>query len=815
MENKNDLSQKYNSFPSDFAPLEEKKSKKYGKDYAEAIYRTWLLNYPANNPMIERYRLNRQFAEGTYSTTPFRNRLGLNGDTSYLNLDFTSINRIPTIVDSMVGMALKRQWRFQCNPTDTVSKMKFDEYRGNLEAEMILRKFSDQVEQRTGVPLVPKDKYVPKDDEEKELHLQMNYKLDAAEAMEIALKWVFDNNNFIQDSLPQLIRDLIVDKKTCIMREYDENWNIKVYRWDHTKLITPNSVYPDYRDIPYQATIPMYTIGQLAKMYPSLTDQDLWTIAKNNAGQNRNALWNAQWFNSYNDYYQRYGAMALSQFNNFNIVLMKFYFLSPVTSTKAVRQSSKGRVKLDTVNDNYKSDKGVEVLKRRKLVRFEGAWIPNTEYVMDYKMTENSDRDLVQGGYSPETELPCKIIAPNQYDMTNKSDVERLIPFEKQLVLAWLKLQQFLIEAMPPGMAINQNALLDIVEGMGNGKSKPADWTKLYKQTGSFLFTDKGPDGMPINIPFKELVGGISPAFEQFIRVQDYCIQKMNEVVGFNTAVDASSPTPDSGLGVNQMAQQATYNSLRPLFGEAIRIIEATGKRVSLMIQDCIKFNNQAFVDAIGQSNVDVITMGKDMAFSTSAIQIEIQPDDEDMKSVEQLIMIGIERDTLTAGQVLRVRQQLKTNIKLAGQLLVYFENKNLKDKQQQALELQQQNGQVQIQSAQAASQAQAQLDAILTENKIAVESAKHQMEMEKNQAEFQKDMAVQTLKNEGAEIVAAINAGRAENVQRAVNEGKLMVEHIKHEGGMHKEGMKHASNMQQIELEAELTPKPKTPAKK
>jgi hypothetical protein len=402
--------------------------------------------------------------------------------------------------------------------------------------------------------------------------------------------------------------------------------------------------------------------------------------------------------------------------------------------------------------------------------------------------------------------------------MLNKSFVERIIPLEKQLMLAWLKLQQFMIEAMPPGMAINVNALLDVVQGAGNGKALPTDWTKLYKQTGNIVFSDRDAAGNPINIPFKELQGGMSTAFEQFMRVQDYCIAKMNEVVGYNTAVDASSPKTDVLVGTQQMAQQATYDCLRPIYNDGINLIEGTFKRVALMIQDCLRLGNEGFkealVDAIGQANVDVLTMGRDLPFSSSAISIEIQPDEQEMAEINQLIQLGIKNQTLNTSDVLRVRQQLKTNPKLAGQLLSWLEKKNAKQKQKDAIEMSQQNGQVQMQSAQAASQAQAQLDQVLTQNKIQVIDFQFQREMEKIKLEKEYELKIQELKNTGSETVAAINTTGKENVQKTMNDGKVAVEHIKHESGMQKEHIKHESALSQMALEAAITPKPESAKK-
>lgn len=816
-----DLKVKYNSFPSDFESLDEKKTVRYGLEYVKAIHSLYVLNSPINNPQMLQYFTNREFAEGVYNTNIYKSRMGMEGDTSFLNLDYTAICRIPTIVDNMVGKLTNKPWRFQCNPTDTVSRSKFDAKRDEMRADMFLKIHSDNVEKLTGIPLIPKGKFVPEDEDEKELHLQMNFKLDEAEAMELALKWVFDNNNFEKESVPKLYRDLITDKKTAIWRYYDENKNIKVKHWDHLKLIHPYSSLEDFSDIPYVALLPTYTIGAIAKMNNGLTDEQLYKIAKEHAGANSNSPWNTDWMQNYEAYSRAYGPIAYRQFQNFNVNVVNFYFLSPVNSVKAVKTNVSGRVRVESKKDNYEVDtkektfgeqtEKTDVIRKKKIVRFEGWWIPGTDIMWDYKLSTNVDRDPIPGGYSPETELPVKIIMPNMLAGKNKSDVQRMIPLEKQLMLAWLKLQQFLIEAMPPGMAINQNALLEVVNGAGEGKALPTDWTKLYKQTGNIIFTDRDAEGNPINIPFKELNGGIGPAFKDFMFVMDYCINKMNEVVGYNTAVDASSPKTDVLVGVQEMAQESTYDCMRPKYMAATNLIEGTGKRIGLMIQDSLRLGNDSFklalAEAIGQSNVDVLTEGREVPFSSAAISVEIQPDLYEIQAINRHIELGIANKTLTTSDALRVRQQLKTNVKLGGQLMVYLEKKNAKELMKQQSAAIQENAQAQVQSGQAAAQAQALLDAELTKNKIATMQAQFEFDIQKSKIEFENSMRLQELKNNGIETVAAINSQRAEDVQQAVNEGKVIVEHIKHESGIQKEHIKHNSSLGQIVLKSAVVP--------
>lgn len=820
-----DLKTKYNAFPSDFEPLEAKKTDRYGLEYANAMYSLYNLNYPLNNPQMIQYFTNREFAEGIYSSNIYKSRLGMEGDTSYLNLDYTAICRIPTIVDNMVGKLSNKSWRLTCNPTDTISRSKLEAKRDELRADMFLKQYSAEMEKLTGVPLISKDKFVPEDDEERELHLQMNFKMDDAEAMELALKWVDDNNNFREQEVPLIYRDLITDKKSAIYYYYDENKNIKKKRFDHLKIIHPYSTSETFENIPYVGLIHTYTIGEIAKMNAGLTDEQLYEIAKRYAGINNNAPWNTNWYDRYAAYMNAFGPIAYRQFQNFNINVIKFYFLTPVTTTKAVKTNVSGRVRVETKKEDYNPDTkektfgeitdNVDVIKKKKIVRFEGFWIPNSDIIWDYKMSENVDRDPVIGGYSPETELPVKIVMPNMLGMRNKSDVQRMIPLEKQLMLAWLKLQQFLIESMPPGMAINQNALLEIVNGTGEGKALPTDWTKLYKQTGNFIFTDRDVSGQPINIPFKELEGGVSVAIKEFMGVMDYCINKMNEVVGYNTAVDASSPKADALVGVNEMAQQSTYDCMRPKYIAATNLILAASKRVALMVQDSLRLGNQDFkdalVEAIGQSNVDVLVDGRDIPFSSAAINIEIEPDDVEMIEINNQLALGQQNKTLTASDVIRVRQQLKTNVKLAGQLLVYLENKNIKNQAKLQSNGIQETAKAQQQSAMATSQAKMQ--EMQAENQLKKDYLQFEYGLKAKLSSQEHTQIMQEIagKNSGLIEKAYVDAGKAVKVQEISTTGKLEEAHLINAGAMDKVHAEHSSKLSHEAFKAAINKEEKS----
>ena len=376
-------------------------------------------------------------------------------------------------------------------------------------------------------------------------------------------------------------------------------------------------------------------------------------------------------------------------------------------------------------------------------------------------------------------------MAPGIYDMQNKSLVMRMIPAADQLCLANLKLQQAMIKAVPDGVEFDIDALDGVITSMGEG-TKPTEILRMYQQTGSFAYSGTRADGTPINNKVvNKLTGGLGAAFQGYIIAKQHFIQEMNEVIGFNSAVDASTPNTESLVGVQKMAAQATQNALRPIYNAHIRLIEKSIKRVALMIQDSMEFNEEAFKMALGQQAAATIKHGRKIAANQFAIVIEIAPDEEDRIEINNLIALGLQSLTLNPSDAIRIRQELKYSTKLASQLLVLLEAKNKKEKQKESQMLQEQNGQIQQQSAQVAEQAKTQSAMAINQAEMEKMQLEYRLKNEFATAQLQRDLAIEAAKGQNMSQVAMINNDGKEGVQASANYGKLAVEGVKHESKM------------------------------
>lgn len=699
-------------FPNSLASPEEKATEKYGIQYARAIWARYNADLALFSQQKNRWILNRKYAEGLQSVEKYKDRFDV-GDTSWMNLDYTPPSVIPKFVDNIVGLLSNQKYKVEATVLNSTSKTREDEERNKLYAAMLLKPVSDQMQQQTGIPMLPPNQFVPKDEEELELYMQQNFKSDDAMAMELAIQFVLNNNDF-SDIEEKLIRDLVNLKIAAVKRYYDKNKNIKCAYVDPVDLIFPYSKYDDFRNIPWCGYIPKYTIQEISNMTDKFTEADLYDMAKSFQGSKYgNRAWN--WSASYEGYYAANGVLAGRPYDDFNIPVLEFEFLGIDSLNYKKKKSKFGGEFFDKTTTDYAppENSGSEVIKKTVTNRYEGYWVVGSEkYIWGYGKSNNIPREKVDGVYSTEATLQTKIIAPNIYDMQNKSLTERMIPHGDQLALINLKIQHLLMKAIPPGIYVDQDAIENVMRGVGSGNMQPLEVIKMFTQTGSLVGRSRREDGSIINgEPIKILPNGIPPGFEILNQMWESEMAKIYAVIGYNQATDGSQPSSEALVGVQQIAVQSTSNSLRPLSNSFLKLIRKFTKDLGLMIQDKIEYSGtlEGFERAIGKESINVIKAAKGLPLCEFGITINYLPNEAEKAEVTNKINIALQEKSIELQDAVRVEECLKSNVKLAIQLLVYLQKQRRNERMEEAKANSQNNSQQQQESAMAASQGKMQ----------------------------------------------------------------------------------------------------------
>ena len=139
----------------------------------------------------------RLYARGEQSISKYKNELAVDGDLSYLNLDWTPVPIIPKFVDIVVNGMADRLFKISAYAQDAMSQAKRSKYQDMIEGQMAAKDTLQIIQNKTGVDpfVIPADE-LPATDEELSLYMQLNYKPAIEIAEEEAINTIFDENHY-------------------------------------------------------------------------------------------------------------------------------------------------------------------------------------------------------------------------------------------------------------------------------------------------------------------------------------------------------------------------------------------------------------------------------------------------------------------------------------------------------------------------------------------------------------------------------------------------------------------------------------------
>lgn len=723
----------YSGFPNEYVSSEEKKSAIYIRDYANAIFDFKKKNKSFYDNETERIMTNRKHAEGLQSTEKYKNLLGMKeGDTSYLNLDWTPITVVKKYVNIRVGEMINADYDIFCRATDAISKTEKDKERNRLLANMKLKDFSDMIKEETGVSVIPEGEYIPEDKEELDMHLDMNFKLSVEIAEEKLLDFTFAYNDWKRES-KHVAKDLLVIKKSCIKLYFDENNRVRLRYSDWGNLFIPFCVKEDFSDARYVGEVVKLSIADIRRgdIKGDLREEDLFNIAKGCAGMYGNNNWDnrATTFHNYFHKYER-----LFSYDDFLIPVMDFEFLSMNTEKWEEKPNKKGSTYFNKKSPEYQpKDETRRMVQKDIEYKYKGHWIVGTTYIYDYGMAENIVRKKKNGKISPHARLNYIMLAPDMIDMQNKSMVEDIIPHESQIQLAALKIQQLSAKLPPSGLKIDISVLNDVMLGLGGEKAwHPLQIRDLYSQTGDYYYNGTDMNGMPINRQPIELMNpSFGNALQELIGIINFNMQLIRDVSGINETRDATSLDKNAGLGLQKMSQQSSRNATRALDYDYIDLFEKVAGRMGEMIQYNISKgrNLDEYKSVIGAMDVETMKILGQLPLRDIGVFVEAKIDTEEKMLLEQNIAAAITARELSIEDAIVIRN-IK-NIKQANRYLIYRKKKKLQMEQAMKNQDVANNAQVQQQSTVVATQGALAVENAKTESQIIVLREKAKLEAE------------------------------------------------------------------------------------
>jgi len=709
-------------FPSQAVSDAEKLSHDYGLKVGKAIETEWFnndrsLNKYTNN--FNNFHSLRLYARGEQSIQKYKDELSINGDLSYLNLDWKPVPIISKFVDIVVNGIAERTYDIKAFSQSPNGVEKRTKYMEAVMKDMKMQEFHQEVNDKYGIDMKQSEiQELPSSEEELGIHMQLTYKQAVELAEEQALNVLFQGNKY-ELTKKRFYYDLTVLGIGAVKTGFNTSEGVVIDYVDPANLVYSYTDSPYFDDVYYVGEVKSIPINELAKQFPHLTESDLEDILKNKS-QNRN---------SYNTRY------SIDKEDENTIQVLYFNYKTYMNEVYKVKQTGSGADKIIPKDDSFNPpgdmEGGYSRLLRSIECLYEGAMILGTDKLLKWEMAKNmmrpkSDFTKVKMNYA--------IVAPRMYDGKIDSLVKRITGFADMIQLTHLKLQQVLSRMVPDGVYLDADGLAEV--DLGNGTNyNPQEALNMFFQTGSVIgrsFTSEG-DMNPGKVPIQEITSGSGGnKMQALIGNYNYYLQMIRDVTGLNEARDGSTPDKNALVGVQKLAAANSNTATRHILQAGLYLTAETAECLSLRISDILEYSptKDAFIQAIGSHNVATLDEMQELHLYDFGIFLELMPDEEEKARLENNIQMALQQQSVELEDAIDIREI--RNIKLANQLLkIRRKKKEEKDRKLQLENIQAQT-QSNAQAAQAAAQAEVQKNQAITQNQAQLEQIKGQIESQK-----------------------------------------------------------------------------------
>jgi len=715
-------------FPSQAVSDAEKLSYEYGLKIAKAIETEWFNDDRNSN----RYRNNynnfhnlRLYARGEQSIQKYKDELSINGDLSYLNLDWTPVPIIPKFVDILVNGMSQRTYDIKAFSQSPNGVDKRTKYMQDIIDDMETKEFDTIMSEEFNVNTRRSTiEELPSNVEELGIHMQLNYKQAVELAEEQAINVLMQGNNYdlIQK---RFYYDLAVLGIGCVKTNFTTSEGVTINYVDPADLVYSYTDSPYFEDIYYVGEVKSIPINELAKQFPYLTESDLEEILNNRSYYRNN---NNSRYNSDKE-------------DNNKVQVLYFNYKTYMNEVYKVKETGSGAEKIIPKDDTFDPPKDMEggfsKLQRNIEVLYDGALVLGTNKLLRWEMAANMIRP--KSDYT-KVKMNYAIVAPRMYNGKIESLVRRITGFADMIQLTHLKLQQVMARMVPDGVYLDADGLAEI--DLGNGTNyNPQEALNMFFQTGSVIgrsFTSEG-DINPGKVPIQEITSGSGGnKLQALIGTYNYYLQMIRDTTGLNEARDGSMPDKNALVGVQKLAAANSNTATRHVLQAGLFLTSEAAECLSLRISDVLEYSptKDAFIHAIGSHNVATLEEISSLHLYDFGIFIELQPDEEEKAMLENNIQMALQQKNIELEDAIDIRE-IK-NIKLANQLLKIRRKK----KQDADRRLQMQNIQAQsqanAQASQQAAQVEIQKNQAMSESKAQLAQVQAQIDMQKMQQEVE-----------------------------------------------------------------------------
>jgi len=722
------------NFPSHTVSDKVKMSQDYGLSVARAIEAEWWRRDSGVGggayTGIGRFRQSRYefhrlrlYARGEQSTEKYKDEFAINGDLSYLNLDWKPVPILPKFVDILVNGMQDRLFSVKAVAQDPIATDRRTRFVEEIEEDMNSKEFIQELDSELGIDVsnVPQDQ-LPDTPEELELYMQIGYKQGIEIAQEQAIDNIFMTNKYDQIRR-RITEDLVTLGIGAAKHTFNNTDGIKLEYVDPADLVYSYTEDPNFEDCYYFGELKKIKVNELKKQFPDLSEEKLKEAVEKGSTHE-------DYTSTRYDYEETYDQNTIS--------ILYFNWKTWENSVYKIKETSTGGKKALKKDDSFNPPKDqrarFERVAQAREVIYEGVYILGTDMVLKWEKASNMVRPESNAN---KVMMNYIVSAPKMYKGRIESTVSRVTTYADLIQLTHLKLQQVIQRMTPSGVYLDADGLAEI--DLGNGTSyNPQEALNMYFQTGSVIGRSMTVDGDPNpgKIPIQELPGGGGGQIDILINAYNYYLQMIRDTTGLNEARDAADPDPYSLVGVQKLAAANSNTATRHILHASMFITTTLAEAISLRFKDVLEFHptKEAFIGAIGRFSVGSLEELENLHIHDFGIFLELSPDEEEKQMLESNIQQALSKDAIHLSDAIDVRQ-IK-NIKLANQLLKFRRKKKMEYDQMVAERNAQAQAEAQGKAAQQTEMAKAEAEKIKTESQVMLEEAKSGFDMKKLQME-------------------------------------------------------------------------------
>lgn len=719
-------------FPSQFVSDAEKATDEFGIQIGQAIQYEWFKRDGNSCRYYDQWRdfhRLRLYARGEQSVAKYKTELAVDGDLSYLNLDWTPVPILPKFVDIVVNGMSDRLFKVKAYAEDAISQENRSKFQEMIQGQMVAKPILETIQKNTGMnPFTMEPDDLPENDEELSLYMNLNYKPAIEIAEETAIDTLFSENKYA-DLRKRFDYDLTVLGIGVAKHEFLPGAGVKVSYVDPANVVYSYTEDPHFKDCFYWGEIKTVPIVELSKIDQSLTNEDLEKIS--------------QYSQSWYDYYNTAQFYENDIFYKDTATLMYFNYKTTKKIVYKKKVYDNGGSKMIEKDDQFNPptemmDEGnFEKVEKTIDVWYEGVMVMGTNILLKWEMAEN----MVRPKSASQHAIPNYVaVAPRMYKGAIESLVRRMIPFADLIQMTHLKLQQVISRVVPDGVYIDADGLNEVDLGTGSAYN-PEDALRLYFQTGSVIGRSYTQDGdyNQGKVPIQQLTSNSGASKTQMlIGNYNHYLGMIRAVTGLNEARDGSTPDPNSLVGVQKLAALNSNTATRHILDGSLYMYKTLAEALTYRVSDILEYADfkDEFVNQIGKYNVSILNEINSLYIYDFGVFIEVSPDEEEKAQLEQNIQMALSKGDINLEDAIDIREI--RNLKLANQLLKVKRIKKQERDEKMAMQKQAMTAQQQLKSQEMAAQVAMQKIQAESQAKMQLKQAEIAFEIEKMNNEAQ-----------------------------------------------------------------------------